>query len=308
MSRKTIILTDPGLDTTVALGLALNDPDIDVLGLAATAGNVDHERATTTLHALIELLDPVRWPRFGAALPVEYDRDASDLHGPDGLGGLGLPDIRPHHPAQADKLLSELAREHPGQLTLLVLGPATALARAMDRDQELGRQLSRILFVGGTWHEPGDATPVAEFHFYCDPAAAQQVLHCGAPVTLLPLDVTRKLIFSPGDLRLLPEAETRLGALLRKVVPAGLAPTAGLFGVEGVYLSAVMGLAALACPSAFTARPVPANVETRGELTRGMCVIDTRWATPARPNIDLVTDADMTMVRQYLLQTMASAK
>src|SRR4051812_36177789 len=118
MSRKTSILTDPGLDTTVALGLALNDPNLDVVGLAATAGNVGHERATATLHALIELLDPPRWPRFGAALAIDYERTATDLHGPDGLGGMNLPDVRPHHPLPADKLICELAREHPGELTL----------------------------------------------------------------------------------------------------------------------------------------------------------------------------------------------
>src|SRR5262245_8232547 len=134
MSRKTLILTDPGIDTTFALGLALTDPEVEVLGLAATGGNVPPERATATLHALIELLDPPRWPRFGAALPVSYERDATDVHGPDGVGGMNLPDIRPHHPAAADKLISELARDHPGELKLLVLGPLTALARALDRD------------------------------------------------------------------------------------------------------------------------------------------------------------------------------
>src|SRR5262245_3514874 len=214
MSRKTLILTDPGIDTTFALGLALADPDVEVLGLAATGGNVPPERATATLHALIELLDPPRWPRFGAALPVSYDRDATDVHGPDGVAGLNLPDVRPHHPAPADRVICEVAREYPGDVTLLVLGPTTALARALDRDAELARHLARVVLLGGAWHEPGDVTPAAEFHFYCDPEAVRQVLHCGAPVTVVPLDVSRKLTFSPGELRLLPDGETRLGGIL----------------------------------------------------------------------------------------------
>jgi inosine-uridine nucleoside N-ribohydrolase len=299
MPTQTLILTDPGIDVTFALGLALNDPEIDVLGLAATAGNVGPERATATLHALIELIDPPRWPRFGAALSVPYDRDATDVHGPDGLGGFELPDIRPHHPLPADRLIWELARERSGDLTLLILGPATALARAMDREADLCRHFERIVMLGGTWLAPGDSSPVAEFHVACDPEAARTVLHCGAPVTLVPLDVSRKLICGPGDLRLLPDPDTRLGALLRKVLPAGLAPTAGRYGVEGVHLDAVVGVAALACPTAFTVRAVPADVETRGELTRGACVFDTRWATPARPNVDLVTEVDVAAVRRY---------
>lgn len=305
MATPTLILTDAGIDTTFAVGLAMNDPAVEVLGLAASAGNVSAAKATATLHALIELLDPPRWPRFGAALDVNYDRDAADVHGPDGLGGLNLPDVRPHHATPADRLLCELARERSGELTLLVLGPATTLARALDRDAELSRHLERIVFVGGTWREPGDDSPVVEFHFACDPEAARQVLHCGTPVTLVPLDVSRKLIFSPGDLRLLDEADSPLSHFLRRVVPAGLAPTAGRYGVEGVYLDAVVGLAALSRPGAFGTRAVPAEVETRGHLTRGMSVFDTRWATPARPNLDLVTEIDVTAVRQYVVQTLA---
>jgi inosine-uridine nucleoside N-ribohydrolase len=75
-----------------------------------------------------------------------------------------------------------------------------------------------------------------------------------------------------------------------------------------VYLDAVMGLAALTCPAAFTVRPAAADVETRGELTRGMSVFDVRWATSARPNIDLATDVDLSMVRQYVFQTLAAAR
>jgi inosine-uridine nucleoside N-ribohydrolase len=306
MPTQTLILTDPGIDTTFALGLALYDPDVEVLGLAATAGNVKADRATATLHALIELLDPPRWPRFGAALSVEYDRDATDVHGPDGLGGLNLPDVRPHHATPADKLLCEMARERSGDLTLLVLGPLTTLARALDRDAELARNLERIIILAGAWREPGDVSQVVEFHFACDPEAARQVLHCGAPLTLVPLDVSRKLIFSPGDLRLFDEAaDTALVNLLRRVVPSALAPTAGRYGVEGVYLDAVVGLAALVKPEVFGIRAVPAEVETRGELTRGMSVFDVRWAAPNRPNIDLVTDVDVTAVRKYVVRTLS---
>lgn len=308
MANKTLILTDPGIDTAFALGLAFADADLEVIGLAATGGNVAAEKAGTTLHTLVELFDPARHPRMGSALSASYPRDATDLHGPDGLGGWNLPEIPLHHPTPADKLISELAREHPGELTILALGPLTALARALDRDHDLARLLGRIIVLGGAWREPGDVTAAAEFHFYCDPEAAQQVLHAGTPLTLVPLDVSRKLIFSPGDMRLLPEVDTNLGRVLRQVVPSGLVTTASLFGVEGVHLSAVVGLAVLTCPSAFTAKPTPGNVETKGEYTRGMSVFDTRWATPTRPNLDLVTECDLSMVRQYVLQTLAGAR
>jgi inosine-uridine nucleoside N-ribohydrolase len=300
MSRKILIVADPGIDSAFALTLAVTDPDLEVVGLAATAGNVGPDRATCSLHALVEYLDPPRWPRTGAALPVKYERDATDLHGPDGMGGMSFPDVRLHHPTPSDKLIADLAREHAGELTLVVMGPLTVVARALDRDPELPRQLAGIVIVGGARHEPGDASAVADFHFWCDAEAARQVLHCGATITLVPLDVSRKLVLSPSDIRLLPSAETRIGQLLRKSVQGGLATTAGLYGIEGVYLNDVLGLAAVTCPQALTLKPVHADVETRGELTRGMSVFDTRWAVSARPNIDLVVDVDLPQVRQYV--------
>src|SRR5262249_15305238 len=280
MGQKTVILADPGIDGAFALALALHDPDLEVLGVAASAGNVSADQATRNVQVVVEQLDPPRWPRLGAALPVEYEINATALHGPNGLGGADFPSAQLHHPAAADKLLSELVRAHPREVAVLVLGPATVFARALDRDPELAHLVERVVLVGGTVQEPGDAGPVSEFHFACDPTSARQVLRCGAPVTLVPLDVTRKVVFSPGDVRNLLAAEGRFCTFLGRVVPHALAPTAGLYGVEGVYLSDVVGLAALARPGLVTTRPAAADVELRGELTRGMSVFDRRWNAP----------------------------
>src|ERR671935_3148378 len=97
MARKVIFVNDPGIDGAFATALALLDPDLDVLGLAATAGNVGADQATQNVHILVEQLDPPRWPRFGAALPVEYELDGTRLHGANGLGGLSFPCAELHH-------------------------------------------------------------------------------------------------------------------------------------------------------------------------------------------------------------------
>jgi inosine-uridine nucleoside N-ribohydrolase len=305
MARKVILVTDPGIDGACAVALALIDPDLDVIGLAATAGNVPADKATRNVQILVEQVDPPRWPRLGAALPVEYDTDATRLHGAGGLGGADFPCAQLHHPHPADKLISDLVRQNPKEVAVVILGPSTVFARALDRDPELVTLVERIVLVGGAWHEPGDASAVAEFHFYCDPAAARQVLRCGAPLTLLPLDVTHKLLFSPSDLLQLPGRESRAGRFLSQIVPHGIAPTASLYGVEGVYLQDVLGLVALTHRGAVSTRSVAADVETRGELTRGMSVFDVRWSTAAKPNVEVAVGVDMQAVRQYLQQTLA---
>jgi inosine-uridine nucleoside N-ribohydrolase len=307
MARKVILLTDPGIDGAFAVGLALADPQMDVIGLAAVAGNVAAEQATQNVHTIIEQIDPPRWPRFGAALPVEYDADGTKLHGAGGLGGLTFPCAQPHHIHPSDKLLIDLVRQHPKEVTLIILGPHTVLARALDRDADLCAQVERIICVGGAWHEPGNASAVADFHFYCDPAAARQILRCGAPVTLIPLDVSRKLLFSPSELLDLPGADSRTTAFLRRVVPYGIGATASIYGVEGFHLMDVAGLVALSVPGAISTRASYVDVETRGELTRGMSVIDTRWERKEKPNVDLAVGIDMEAARQYIQRTLENA-
>lgn len=306
MARKLIIVGDPGIDGAFAVALALRDPELELLGLAATAGNVSADQATRNVHILIEQLDPPRWPRLGAALPVAYDIDAVKLHGLGGLGGFDFPCAQLHHPHPSDKLLSDLLHLHPKEVAVVLMGPASAFARALDRDSELGTLVERLIVVGGTWHEPGDASAVAEFHFFCDPPAARQVLRCGAPITLLPLDVTRKLLFAPTELLSLPDPESRTCSFLRRIVPQGITGAASLFGIEGFYLQDVLGLIPLVLPSALTTRSVAADVEVRGELTRGMSVFDGRWGSSAKHTIEVATGVDVAAVRQYIQRILSA--
>jgi inosine-uridine nucleoside N-ribohydrolase len=300
MAQPIVFLADPGIDTAFAIALALHDPNLEVVGLAATAGNVSPEQATKNVHILVEQIDPPRWPRLGAALPVEYDMDGTGLHGPGGLGGTQFPVAKLHNPHPSDKLLIDLIRQRPKEITVVALGPLTVLARALDRDGELPRLVQRLVCLGGAWHEPGNASAAAEFHFYCDPAAAHQVLRCGAPITLVPLDVARKLLVSPSDLLELPNPESRTCRFLRQIVPHGVRATCNMYGIEGFHLKDVVALAAVAIPGALTTKPMIVDVETRGELTRGMSVVDNRPQAQGTPNVDMVVSIEVPAVRDYI--------
>jgi len=307
MPRKVILISDPGIDGAFAISLALLDPELDVLAVCATAGNVSSEQATRNVHIIVEQIDPPRWPRVGAALPVEYDVDGANLHGPGGLGGVELPCVRLHHPHPADKLITDLARQYPREVSVVLMGPPTVLARAMDRDPEVAALLQSVVCLGGSWREPGNVGAVSEFHFFCDPPAARQVLRCGAPLTLIPLDVTRKIVFSPTDLLNLPNPESRTSRFLSKIVPHAIRATAGLYGIEGFHLKDVLGVVALTLPAALTCKPAVADVEIKGEMTRGMSVFDMRWNCAAKPNLDLAMAVDVAMVREYITSTLGRA-
>jgi inosine-uridine nucleoside N-ribohydrolase len=305
---KAILVADPGIDGAFAIALALLDPDLEVLGVAATAGNVTAEQATQNVQIVVEQIDPPRWPRLGAAPPVEYDVDGTHLHGPNGLGGVQFPCARLHHPHASDKLLVDLIRQNPKEITIVCLGPLTVLARALDRDPELPAVVQRIICLGGSVNEPGNAGPVSEFHFLCDPLAARQVLRCGASLTVLPLDLMRKVLFAPTDLLELPAPEARASKFLRQIVPFAIGATSQLYGIEGFHLKDVLGVAAVALRGAVSTRPMAVDVETRGDLTRGMMVVDARTERRPKTNVDVAVGVDVAAIRSYIRRILGDAE
>lgn len=306
MPRKVLFVADPGIDTAFAVALALNDPNLDVVGLLPTAGNVSADQATANVHTLLAVVDPPKYPKIAAALPAQYEANGVALHGPGGLGGVPFPTASRHSLHPADKVLCELARAHPREVTVVNLGPLTTLATALDRDPELPAVLDQTVVVGGAWKEPGNAGPVAEFHIHLDPDAAKRVFAAALHPLLVTLDVTRRLIFSPTDLLELPNPESRTCRFLRQIVPFGIRASSNLYGIEGFHLKDVLGTVAVAVAGSVSSEAHHVDVETRGELTRGMTVIDAR-PTRGAPNARVATSADVAAVRDYIARTLKSA-
>jgi inosine-uridine nucleoside N-ribohydrolase len=299
MSQKVVLVSDPGIDGAFAVALALFDPELEVLGLAATAGNVSAKQATQNAHILIEQLDPPRWPRLGAAPMVEYEIDGTRLHGSTGLGNTPFPCAPLHHVPPSEKLVVDLLRAQPREVSVVCMGPCTVLARALDLYPELPSLARKFVILGGSLNEPGNAGPVSEFHFACDPEAARKVLHSGATIELIPLDVMRKVLLSPTDLLNLPQS-SKACKFLAQIVPFGLAASCNMFGVESFPMMDALGIMAVAIPDAVRCKSMHVDVETRGELTRGMSVFDQRPWEPMTPNVDVATEINVNAVRGYM--------
>ena len=212
-----------------------------------------------------------------------------------------------HHQLTSDKLISDLVRQFPKEVSVVVLGPLTVLARAFDRDPELPMLVQRLICIGGrAWHEAGNATAVAEFHFFCDLACGPAGSALRRLIMMVPLDVSRKLVFSPSDLLQLPNSrKSRASRFLREIAAFGIGATSNLYGVEGFHLKDVVGIAAIALPGSVSTRPMAVDVETRGELTRGMSVVDARPSAP-KPNVDLAVGVDVQAVRDYMARILRS--
>lgn len=304
MPRKVILIADPGIDTAFAVALALHDPTLEVVGLIPCAGNVSAEQATANVMILIAQLDPPKWPRTCAAVAVKYELDGTALHGPGGLGGVTFPVSTKNQHLTGDKALVDIVRQHPREVSVICLGPMTTLAMALARDPELPSIIDKVVLIGGTVHEPGNAGAVTEFHLAADPEAARAVLKADLHPTLIPLDVTRKIILSPTELLELPNPESRTCKFLRQVVPYGIRASSHLYGIEGFHLKDVLAVAALALPGSVSCEPKSVDVETRGELTRGMLVVDERKTVAAPPNVMLAMGAAVGEIRQWIERTL----
>src|SRR6185436_532219 len=192
MPRKIIIDCDPGIDDALALTVALFEPKLEVIAVTAVGGIVPADRATINVQAIVERLDPPRYPRLGAASAANDGpyTDGRLIHGPDGLGGAGfeVSQLARQHPAE--KLISDEVRAAPGDVTLICLGPLTNVARALAREPDLADLISRIVIRGGSVKCVGDVTACAESNIYADPSAARAVFKSPITKTLIPLDVT----------------------------------------------------------------------------------------------------------------------
>jgi inosine-uridine nucleoside N-ribohydrolase len=196
--RKVIFDTDPGVDDAMALYYALAHPAIDVVGITTTFGNVSVEQAATNalyLTAVAGVEVPVT---KGVAKPwVKASEAPPDfIHGDDGLGNLVTRQETTNtlDPRSSAQFIVDMARAHPGEITLVAVGPLGNLATALKLAPELPALLREVILMGGTVLEPGNVSPVAEANIWNDPHAADLVFTAGWKLTMVGLDVTHQVI------------------------------------------------------------------------------------------------------------------
>ncbi len=261
-------------------------------------------QATRNAQAIVEQLDPPRWPRLGAA--SDPDRrlsvDRRNLYGSDGLGGASFVVAERQHLLPSEKVICDQVRDAPHAVTIVALGPLTNIARAFIRDPELPALVGSIVIMGGTVAGPGNITPAAEFNMYCDPLAAQVVFRSPSTKTLIPLDVTNRIELSYDLFHKLPDESTGVGRLLRQILPPVFRGYRQQFGLEGIHVHDTVTLMALICPELFTMKAMAGDVETQGELTLGATVFDRRRVPAWRHNMEVAVDMQKDAIVEAILR------
>lgn len=310
MAFRTLIDTDPGIDDALALILALRSPELSLEAVTTVCGNVDVDRATRNALRVLEIAAPAAPPVVarGAERPLARPlRTATHVHGEDGLGNLDrhlAPDGAPRYreprggpaPIPAHEALLDAARRAPGAFTLVTLGPLTNVALALRQDAEAMRGLRRLVVMGGAAAVPGNVTPVAEFNVWADPEAAQAVLEAGLRITLVGLDVSQEVRLLPETIaaRFAPRADP-VSRLVCDMAPAILEFSARAERAPGITLHDPLAVAVACDPTLVRTERLPIRVETRGEHTAGMTVVDRRPGTArgeGTPTIDVAVSVD----------------
>ena len=306
MARKLMIDLDPGIGDAVAAVLAMLDPEIDLLALTATAGCVTGKVATRNLHGILAQVDPGKWPRIGAAEAAPAARrpllakELEELNGPTGLGDLEIVAPELHHRHESSKLMIDIVRSNPYQVTLLTLGPLTNVAAACERQPDFLSQLGGLVCLGGSVSNPGDATPVAETNIYLDPEAARTVLGSPEVKTLVPLDATNAAVITFENFNRISVGQSRGALFLQQLLPFYFRAHHQFLGMEGIRLREVVALAHVARPSLFRIQPLEVDVEIRGELTRGMTVFERRTPSSGKTNASVLVEVDTQGVVDYV--------
>jgi len=216
--KKIILDTDPGIDDAQAIAFAIAHPDIELLGLTTVFGNATVD--ITTQNALI-ILEKFAQPSVpvarGAGEPLQQTRYPAPafVHGEDGLGNLNLP--VPNTSAleeTAAQFIVRSANEHPGEISLVAIGPLTNIAQAVALDPKLPSKIKELVIMGGTYKQAGNVTPLAEANFFNDPHAADQVLAHNWPAYVVGLDVTLQTLLSDRDLAEIREHSGAAGEFL----------------------------------------------------------------------------------------------
>lgn len=296
--EKIIIDTDPGIDDALALLLLLQAPEVEVLAVTTVAGNKDLQTVNDNAATILAQVESTVPLYSGAAAPLARELVTGQVMGESGLGnveritGIELD-------GQAVTKIIELVLANPGEVSLLAIGPLTNVALALKQEPELAQKLKQLVIMGGAIEAPGNKSRVAEFNFFVDPEAAQIVLQADCRKVLVTLDRCYEVPLFEADLAQL--AGSRLEGFIRGMMTPYVKNLARFEGQPGAIVYDALAAYYLLDPGLYALEGLDIVVETRGEYTSGMCVVERRANKVPKPNVEFVKGVDIERFKEGLL-------
>lgn len=315
--QRIILDTDlamgaPGsdIDDGFALALAHADGEIQLDMITTVNGNTDVESAT--------LLTLELRRRLGLDVPIHRGASAS-LTRPGIVRvpsetvvasfGVGMePD-----PGYAAVEMVRHVMAHPGEITVVAIGPLTNVAAAIAIEPAFARSLRELVIMGGVFlGTMGHREMPGEFNVWMDPEAAEAVLRSGAKQRWVGLDVTLKVRLTRDHARRLMEASSDFARLagestvawidfLHRRNPGDPSLT------DSCAMHDPLAVAAVTHPEFLTWSDAAVSIVTGEGVARGVMVADLLYsAEPPQPNCTIATAVDADSFTEYFLQSLSS--
>ncbi|XP_068660311.1 probable uridine nucleosidase 1 [Aristolochia californica] len=298
MEEKVIIDTDPGIDDSMAILMAFQTPELEILGLTTIYFNISTGDATRNALLLCEIAGCPDVPvAEGSPGPLKggIPRVADFVHGSDGLGNIFLPPPNGKKISKAaSDFMVDMVSEYPGEVSILALGPLTNLSLALTKDSSFASKVKKIIIVSGAFFSSGNVNPAAEanvnslslslshvyhqvmalvliymkFHLilqiFGDPEAADMVITCGAHVIIVGINITTQVKMTDEDLFDLRNSKGRHAKFICEMCQFYRDWHLKSDGLHGIFLHDPVSLVALVQPEFFTFKQGAVRVETQG--------------------------------------------
>lgn len=297
----------------MAIFLALQSPEVEVIGLTTIYGNVYTTVATRNALHLLEVAGrndiPVAEGSHVTLTKGTKLRIADFVHGADGLGNQNFPPPKgkPIEISAAEFLVQQ-ANLYPGQVTVVALGPCTNIALAIQLDPNFTKNVEQIIVLGGAFSVNGNVNPAAEANIFGDPDAADIVFTSGADVLAVGINVTHQVVLTDADRDMMAQSDGKFAQYLCKILDVYFSYHRDSYSTKGVYLHDPTALLAAVNPSLITYTEGVVRVQTSG-ITRGLTILYnkqkrfaevTEWSN--KPTVKVAVTVDATTVVKLVME------
>jgi len=319
MSR-VIIDTDPGVDDSVAILLALSNSKAQVDALTIVHGNSnDVVKLANNACTVLEIAGRPDIPVFiGSALPLSNKEGlgAEFVHGNNCLGDIELPHIKhqPHPHQHAVEFIVSHVKQHPKEVVIIALGPLTNIALALQLYPGLAENVKDIFIMGGAINVPGNASPVAEANIYDDPEAAKIVFNAKwpNPISVTALDLSTRVRANHSFFTPLRDSNKASGKFTYDILKFYQDCHTNIFKNPDMPVHDGTSVMSFLYPELFEGYLTHIEIETEGKWTRGMTVSFGRKyqcfpeVTGARNNARVLSCVNIDKLKQLIIEQLLS--
>ncbi|WP_283679448.1 nucleoside hydrolase [Lentilactobacillus sp. Marseille-Q4993] len=226
MAQKKMILDlDTGIDDAMAIAYAVASPEVDLIGILGSYGNVYVEDGAVNSLKILELLGVTDVPVY-VGLPHSSESDHFDrmpvsaqIHGDNGIGEVELPEPkRAVETGDGIDFLIDSVKKYGKDLILVPTGPLTNLDAAIKKDPSITKEIGNVTIMGGALTVPGNVSNVTEANIQQDAAAANRVFTSPLHLTMVGLDVTLRTLLTKKETQQWRDLGTKSGKAFADIV------------------------------------------------------------------------------------------